>query len=111
MFDKLCHEFQARVASCKRLIGPSSQGSPISAGVTLLGTVEIPNRRQPVGLTRLCQAIVDRLGLKLLDRSAELDQESLWAENWPVTPTSASSRPRPPRPKTTVKGFDDSRVP
>ncbi len=46
----------------------------------LLGSADIPNYHQPVSATRLRQAIVDQLGLKLVEPDRDLSLEFLWAE-------------------------------
>ena len=44
-----------------------------------LGSVDIENHHQSVGVTRLCEAIADRFGLKLLEQSHNLSMDSLQA--------------------------------
>ncbi|HEY9861177.1 MAG TPA: glycosyltransferase, partial [Candidatus Obscuribacterales bacterium] len=46
----------------------------------LIGSVDIENDYQPVNSSRLVEAIVDHLGLKILDPAHQLSQEVLWAE-------------------------------
>jgi GT2 family glycosyltransferase len=45
----------------------------------LLGEVEIANHRQPVSMSRLRDAIVNGLGLKLLEPGRDLSNDLIWA--------------------------------
>lgn len=45
-----------------------------------LGSVDIDNRGQPVGVSQLLDAIVDELGLSLLEPDKNLDADTLWAK-------------------------------
>jgi len=44
-----------------------------------LDSVDIVNARQPISATRLREAVVDRLGLKLLEPTRDISMDSLWA--------------------------------
>lgn len=43
-----------------------------------LGRIDIVNAHQPISVTRLREAIVDRLGLKLLEPTHSISMDSLW---------------------------------
>lgn len=45
----------------------------------LIGTVEIVNQHQPISITRLREAIVDCLGLQLLELGGHFSRGTLWA--------------------------------
>lgn len=70
-----------------------------------VGSVDIANYRQPISATRLRQAIVGHLGLKLLGLGRNLSNDALWAETiaaltrhyMPVEDGTKAAEPKPAR--------------
>ena len=77
----VCHvDLSQPLQSLNDVEGYSNTRIFVTCAHHVLGSVDISNHGQPIGVTRLIEAIVGRFGMQLLDLEQDRGKEAVWRE-------------------------------